>query len=121
MLEDVKSLLALVLEAGALFFDFVCLCVIAAGALLAIYRLLRHRHHIVLTMARYINAALLFKLSGEVLRLISCRTFEEVGLVACIVAIHGSISFLISWEVRREEKRRDSPDKKKDIGEDLFL
>jgi uncharacterized membrane protein len=104
-----------------MFFDFACLCVVAAGALLSLYRLPRHRRHIALTMARYINAALLFKLSGEVIRLISCRTFEEAGLVACIVAIHGSISFLISWEVRREEKRRDSPDKKKDIGEDIFL
>jgi uncharacterized membrane protein len=121
IIHEAEAAITLTLDAFSLLFDIICAVFIVAGACIALYKLFKHKHHLVLTMARYINAALLFKLSGEVIRLICVRTLKEVLIIACIVAIHGAISFLISWEVKREEKRDISPDKQKEIGEDIFL
>lgn len=102
--------------------DAICIIFIVLGGILSVVRLIRHKQHIALTLTRYMNIALLFKLCAEIVRLVLVRTFAEMGIVAGIVALHGVISFLIDWEVRREEGHdKNRGVKNPSTGEDVFL
>ena len=69
-----------------------------------IWMLVRHKPHITLSITRYMNIALIIMLCAEIIRLVTVRTPLELGIVAGLVILHGGISFLIAWEVNREEK-----------------
>ena len=68
-----------------------------------IWMLIRHKPHITLSATRFMNIALILMLSAEIVRLVTVRTPLELGIVAGLVVLHGGISYLIAWEVKREE------------------
>ena len=63
----------------------------------------RHKPHVTLSLTRFMNIALIVMLCAEIIRLVLVRTPLELAIVAGMVALHGAISFLISWEVNREQ------------------
>ena len=73
------------------------------GSAKTIWMLICHKPHITLSATRYMNIALIIMLSAEIIRLVTVRTFLELGIVAGLVLLHGGISYLIAWEVKREE------------------
>ena len=78
-----------------------------------IWMLICHKPHITLSATRFMNIALILMLSAEIIRLVTVRTPLELGIVAGLVVLHGGISYLIAWEVNREEKHDKEREKDK--------
>ena len=64
----------------------------------------KKKQNLRLLLAHGIAFALEFKLGGEVLRTILARSFEEIGMIACVIALRAALTFLLHWEVREEHE-----------------
>ena len=62
------------------------------------------RRNLRLLLAHGIAFALEFKLGGEVLRTILASSFEEIGMIACVIALRAALTFLLHWEVKEEHE-----------------
>ena len=69
----------------------------------SIWMMIRHMPGVTLYLTRFMNIALIVMLCAEIIRLVTVRTPLELGIVAGLVVLHGGISYLIAWEVKREE------------------
>ena len=81
-----------------------------------IYCLIQRKHkNLRLLLAHGIAFALEFKLGGEVLRTILARSFEELGVIACVIALRAALTFLLHWEVKEEHEEDESGHNANDI------
>ena len=81
-----------------------------------IYCLIQRKHkNLRLLLAHGIAFALDFKLGGEVLRTILARSFEELGVIACVIALRAALTFLLHWEVKEEHEEDESGHNANDI------
>ena len=81
-----------------------------------IYCLIQRKHkNLRLMLAHGIAFALEFKLGGEVLRTILARSFEELGVIACVIALRAALTFLLHWEVKEEHEEDESGHNANDI------
>lgn len=90
-------------QIGIAFFEISALLVMVVNGVVSLVLYLRKKTHVVLFLTKAMNFALMFMLCGEILRMLYVRTFLEIGIVVCIVILHGVISYLIHWEIRQEE------------------
>ncbi len=81
-----------------------------------IYCLIQRKHkNLRLLLAHGIAFALEFKLGGEVLRTILARSFEELGVIACVIALRAALTFLLHWEVKEEHEEDENGHNANDI------
>jgi uncharacterized membrane protein len=45
-----------------------------------------------------------FKLGGAVLRTVVVREWAELGILGAIILLRATLTFLIHWEIKNEEK-----------------
>ena len=95
--------------------------VLLYGSFKSIWMLIRHKPHVTLYLTRFMNIALIVMLSAEIIRLVTVRTPLELGIVAGMVVLHGAISYLISWEVTREEKHDKERGTVEEVEKDVLL
>ena len=93
------------------------------GSVKAIWMLIRHKPHVTLYLTRFMNIALIIMLCAEIIRLVTVRTPLELAIVAGMVVLHGGISYLIAWEVKREESHDKERGKAESVNqeEDVLL
>lgn len=110
-------------EAGIELLEIAAMGILLYGSGKSIWMLIRHKPHVTLKLTRYMNIALIVMLCAEIIRLKMVRTPLELAIVAGMVALHGAISFLIAWEVKREEThdRERAQSKVPDQEEDVLL
>ena len=90
-------------QAGIELLEIAAMGILLIGSGKSIWMLIRHKPHVTLSLTRFMNIALIVMLCAEIIRLVLVRTPLELAIVAGMVALHGAISFLISWEVNREQ------------------
>lgn len=112
-----ETLLELAARAGIVMFEAIAVLIMVGNGIAALVLYLRKKPHVVLFLTRAMNFALMFKLCGEILRMQFIRSFEEIGIVGCIILIHGAISFLIHWEIRQEETHHNNKDSDKELSD----
>lgn len=101
ILTDLLELLA---QVGIILFELVAVVLMIVACLQTLYKFLKHKHHTVIHLRKWMNVSLLFILCSEILRLVTVHSFSEVVVIFCIVLIHGAISVLSNWEMSRELK-----------------
>ena len=102
-MELLTTITTYIAEAGIEILEIAAMGILLYGSIKSIWMLIRHRHHITLSLTRYMNIALIFMLCAEIIRLKMVRTPLELAIVAGMVALHWAISYLIAWEVKREQ------------------
>ena len=90
-------------QVGIELLEIAAMGILLIGSGKSIWMLIRHKPHVTLSLTRFMNIALIVMLCAEIIRLVLVRTPLELAIVAGMVALHGAISFLISWEVNREQ------------------
>jgi len=88
---------------------------IAYGAALTISRLLRRVVNASVTsfvedrllLGRYLTWALDFQLAGDILDTAIAPTWKEIGEVAAIAAIRTALNYVLTHEMRDEQRRLD--------------
>ena len=61
--------------------------------------------HLRRILAEGMVLALEFKMGAELLRTVTARSFEELFTLGAVILIRASLTFLLEWEIRSEEKR----------------
>ena len=120
-MEFAEHILHLVVQWSILLFEFNSAVILIIAAVGAAINYFTHKPHTVLTCAKKLNVGLSFKRAAEIMRLTVTRTFSEIAIVGCIIAIHGAISFLIHWEIKHEEESRASDTNYHDLEDDINL
>ena len=64
----------------------------------------KKRNNYRIVLAKGICLALEFKLGGEVLGTVLAESFKDLGIIACLIALRASLTFLLHWEIKNEKK-----------------
>ena len=102
-MELLTTITTHIAQVGIELLDIVAMGILLYGSGKSVWMMIRHWPHVTLSLTRFMNIALIIMLCAEIIRLVLVRTPLELAIVAGMVALHGAISFLISWEVNREQ------------------
>ena len=102
-MELLTTITTYIAQAGIELLEIAAMGILLIGSGKSIWMLIHHKPHVTLSLTRFMNIALIVMLCAEIIRLVLVRTPLELAIVAGMVALHGAISFLISWEVNREQ------------------
>ena len=118
--SNVYNNIELIFEAfvrySVLLMELIGLLIILWSVFQCIYCAVLHKQrNLRLLLAHGIAFALEFKLGGEVLRTIVARDFQEIGIIACIIALRAALTFLLHWEVKEEREEDENGRNENDI------
>ena len=102
-MELLTTITTHIAQVGIELLDIVAMGILLYGSGKSIWMMIRHTPGVTLYLTRFMNIALIIMLCAEIIRLVLIREPLELAIVAGMVVLHGAISFLISWEVSREE------------------
>lgn len=109
-MEYMEGVLEYILENVAniaiLVFEFIGVSIIIYSGIRSFWKYLRHSHDTKIYLAKGLAMGLEFKMGSEILRTVVVREWKEILLVAGIIALRASLTFLIHWEIKQEEKDR---------------
>ncbi len=102
--QNAESLLRYFVEFSTLLLELFGICILVYTAVKSFVFWLKKDDAIRLELAQGIALALEFKLGGEVLRTVVVREWSELGILGAIIALRATLTFLIHWEIKNEEK-----------------
>ena len=120
-MELLTTITTHIAQVGIELLDIVAMGILLYGSGKSVWMMIRHRPHVTLSLTRFMNIALIIMLCAEIIRLVLVRTPLELAIVAGMVALHGAISFLISWEVNREQSHDKERGKIEETEQDVLL
>ena len=120
-MELLTTITTHIAQVGIELLDIVAMGILLYGSGKSVWMMICHRPHVTLSLTRFMNIALIIMLCAEIIRLVLVRTPLELAIVAGMVALHGAISFLISWEVNREQSHDKERGKIEETDQDVLL
>ena len=120
-MELLTTITTHIAQVGIELLDIVAMGILLYGSGKSVWMMIRHWPHVTLSLTRFMNIALIIMLCAEIIRLVLVRTPLELAIVAGMVALHGAISFLISWEVNREQSHDKERGKIEETEQDVLL
>ncbi len=120
-METLTTITTHIAQVGIELLDIVAMGILLYGSGKSVWMMICHRPHVTLSLTRFMNIALIIMLCAEIIRLVLVRTPLELAIVAGMVALHGAISFLISWEVNREQSHDKERGKIEETEQDVLL
>ena len=120
-METLTAITTHIAQVGIELLDIVAMGILLYGSGKSVWMMIRHWPHVTLSLTRFMNIALIIMLCAEIIRLVLVRTPLELAIVAGMVALHGAISFLISWEVNREQKHDKHRGSAEEAEQDVLL
>jgi uncharacterized membrane protein len=120
-METLTTITTHIAQVGIELLDIVAMGILLYGSGKSVWMMIRHRPHVTLSLTRFMNIALIIMLCAEIIRLVLVRTPLELAIVAGMVALHGAISFLISWEVNREQSHDKERGSAEEAEQDVLL
>ena len=120
-MELLTTITTHIAQVGIELLDIVAMGILLYGSGKSVWMMIRHRPHVTLSLTRFMNIALIIMLCAEIVRLVLVRTPIELAIVAGMVVLHGAISFLISWEVNREQSHDKERGSAEEAEQDVLL
>ena len=103
-IHTLEELLHHTIEVCIILMELIGVCVMVVTAINCFIRWIRKDMEIGLRLAQGIALALEFKLGGEVLGTVLAESFKDLGIIACLIALRASLTFLLHWEIKNEKK-----------------
>ena len=107
-MEGLHTALSLLTGSAILLFEYTGVGVIIATGIMGIMRCLRRDPATRLQLAKGMALGLEFKLGSEILRTVIVREFREIWLVGAIILLRASLTLLIHWEIKSEERTAET-------------
>lgn len=108
MLTHIEVTLEFILENIAsiaiILFEFIGVSIIIWSGVTGFLKWLRHAGDTGVYLAKGLAMGLEFKMGSEILRTVIVREWQEIGLVAGIIALRAALTFLLHWEIKEEER-----------------
>ena len=105
MLDMLHIILENIVDGAILLFEFIGVGIIIFSGIRGFFLYIRRSPDTKLTLAKGLAMGLEFKLGSEILRTVVVRDWKEIGIVAGIIALRATLTFLIHWEIKEEEKQ----------------
>ena len=102
--QNAENVLRYIVEFSTLLLEFFGICILVLTAVKSFIFWIKKDESIRLGLAQGIALALEFKLGGEVLRTVVVREWAELGILGAIILLRATLTFLIHWEIKNEEK-----------------
>ena len=103
VLEILQNVLGYIVEAGILIFEYIGVGIIIWTSLISLTKYVRKKPDTRIYLAKGLAMGLEFKLGSEILRTVIVREWKEIAIVAGIIALRATLTFLIHWEIKQEE------------------
>lgn len=103
VLEILQNVLEYIVEAGILIFEYIGVGIIIWTSLISLTKYVRRKPDTRIYLAKGLAMGLEFKLGSEILRTVIVREWKEIAIVAGIIALRATLTFLIHWEIKQEE------------------
>lgn len=102
-MELLEVILDSFVNVAMLLFEYIGVGVITFSGIQGFINYLRRSPDTRLVLAKGLAMGLEFKLGSEILRTVIVRNLQEIGIVAGIILLRATLTFLIHWEIRNEE------------------
>ncbi len=107
--ERLEEIFTMIVRYSIMLMELIGVTIILATVVQCFVCLVRHKNrNLKLLLAHGIAFGLEFKLGGEVLRTILARDFQEIGMIACVIALRAALTFLLHWEVKEEREEDEN-------------
>ncbi|MBR3598369.1 MAG: DUF1622 domain-containing protein [Lachnospiraceae bacterium] len=103
ILEVLQTVLEYIVESGILIFEYIGVGIIIWTSLVSLTKYVRRKPDTRIYLAKGLAMGLEFKLGSEILRTVIVREWKEIAIVAGIIALRATLTFLIHWEIKQEE------------------
>lgn len=103
VLELLKTFLEFIVEIGILIFEYIGVGIIIWTSLVSLTKYIRRMDDTRIYLAKGLAMGLEFKLGSEILRTVVVREWKEIAIVAGIILLRATLTFLIHWEIKQEE------------------
>ncbi len=103
IIEKLENIMEAMAAVGILIFEFIGVGVILCVGLVSICKYIRHMQDTRIYLAKGLAMGLEFKLGSEILRTVIVREWKEIAIVAGIIILRATLTFLIHWEIKQEE------------------
>lgn len=104
MISAMEVVLECIVEFGILIFELIGVSIIIWTCLVSFYKYVTRRPDTRIYLGKGLAMGLEFKIGSEILRTVVVREWNEIAIVAGIIALRAALTFLIHWEVKEEEK-----------------
>ena len=105
MFETVETTFHLIVRYGRMLMEAIGLVIIIITAFRCIMGMIgKKRNNYRIILAKGICLALEFNLGGEVLGTVLADDFKDLGIIACLIVLRASLTFLLHWEIKNEKK-----------------
>lgn len=108
MLDMLHIILENIVDGAILLFEFIGVGIIIFSGIRGFFLYIRRSPDTKLTLAKGLAMGLEFKLGSEILRTVIVREFREIWLVGAIILLRASLTLLIHWEIKNEERTAET-------------
>lgn len=102
-IKALEHIMEIIVAVGILTFEFMGVGVILWTSVKSFYKYIRHRGDTRIYLGKGLAMGLEFKLGSEILRTVIVREWKEIAIVAAIIVLRATLTFLIHWEIKQEE------------------
>mgnify|MGYP003293920944 CR=1 FL=1 len=103
-MDYLHHLMETIVESSILMFEFIGVAVLVAAGIMGAINYVRKNPCTRLQLAKGMAMGLEFKLGSEILRTVIAQDFNEILIVGGIIALRASLTLLIHWEIKNEER-----------------
>ena len=112
ILENLHLVMQYLVEIAILIFEFIGIGVIICSGIKGFVYYITKNPNVKLTLAHGLEIGLEFKLGSEILKTVIVREWEEILTVGAIIALRAALTFLIHWEIKKENKHKSEQEEK---------
>lgn len=102
--ESLEGILGNIASIAIILFEFIGVAIIIWSGFTGFLKWLKHAGDTGVYLAHGLAMGLEFKMGSEILRTVIVREWKEIGIVAGIIVLRASLTFLLHWEIKEEEK-----------------
>ena len=106
MIQFLNTILDYLVEFGILTFEFIGVGIIIGTSLISFYKYITRKPDTRIYLGKGLAMGLEFKVGSEILRTVIVREWKEIAIVAGIIALRATLTFLIHWEIKEEENKQ---------------
>lgn len=102
-MEILETVLHSMVNFAMLMFEYAGVLIIVFSGIQGVVNYLKRKPDTRLVLAKGLAMGLEFKLGSEILRTVIVRSLSEIYIVAGIIVLRASLTFLLHWEIKNEE------------------
>lgn len=103
-MDLLHEILVLIVEFSVLVFEFVGLIVILTATAKAVLGWVKNDPHTKINLMEGMTTGLAFMIGSEIMRTVTAHDLTEMLTIGAIILLRASITILLNWEIRNEEK-----------------